>query len=252
MEALLSFLKQVLEVFKSAPDVAFEIALIYSVLTFTFFLAALIRRSKTAALWGALLAIGITGAYTAVKFLKQKPAPPPSPPPPVERTYKASARASNPDEAVMKIAEKLFDQALNLKKYGFAKLPLYQKEMITNRLLSVLSLVVRETPEGVVAEAKVKEKDLFKVLESLGYSREGKNVVVEVVNAGEVHLLPQEVDALVEGIKRTSVFFLDDKLYTDIEHLRQELVGMKLGRGLVITDVRGTSTTVDIYLARER
>ena len=249
MDTILAFIKLVEDAFRQAPEFAFQVSLIYSVLIFAFFMAALIKRSKSALVWAVLLAAGITASYTAIKLIKASPRPSPQP---VEKIIKLKVVETNADEAIMKISEQLFDRALNLKMYGFNKLPLYQKEIVSNRLISVMKLAINETPNGVEAVAEISEKDLYNVLNSLGYKKEGKKVVIEIVNPEEVNLLPEEASALIEGIKRTSVFFLDDMLYTDIIHLRQELVGMELGRGIVVSDVRGTSTTVDIYLSRKQ
>ncbi len=252
LETITNLLQQLIAAAKAAPQTAFEIALFYSIVMFAFFVAAAIRRSRSAFVFGVLLAIGISAAFAAVKLIKA-PAPAPKPPPaPVVKYIKVEVKAGSADEAVSLFTEKVFDKALGLKKLGFAKLPPYQREIITNRLLSIAEIVVQDTPEGVVASGRVEEDKLYALLAGLGYTRTGRRVYIQIINYSDAGLTEGEAEAIAEGIKRTSVFFLDNKLFSDVEHLKQELVGMEIKKGLSIADVTGTSTSISIVLKREK
>lgn len=255
MEKIINLIKHLQESARSAPDIYLEISLVYSILIFIFLLAALIRKSRGAYIFAVFLAIGLTGVFSAVRLIKIQPEKKPEvllpPSIPVKEYFSFEVKGKEADEAIQLFAEKVFDSALKIKELGFNKLPPYQKEIISNRLISVAEIRIRETPEGTILEGKVEKDAFYNFLSELGYEREGKFTVMEILNPEEFGISPEESEFLVEGIKRTSVFFLDNKLFTNLKHLRDELTGLELKSGIVIAEVGGTSTYITIKLKKK-
>lgn len=252
MEKLTAIIDTLAKSARGAPDIFLEIALVYSILILIFLIAALIRKSKGAYILAVFFAIGLTGVFSAVKLIKIKPASPP--PKKVTKKieyYTYQVKGSDPDEVIMKFAEYVFDKTLGLKELGFNKLPPYQKEILSNRLIPVSKIEIKDTLEGYLLTGQVEKKKAMKLFESLGYKTKGENVIIDVENYLDVGLSAEEANFIAEGIKRSSIYFLDNKFFSDIKHLKQELVGMELKKGIIISEVTGTSQQISLRLKRK-